>query len=127
MGLASEIRQVWSKQRVIDAILQRRAAALCLYTTRKEDPRLFCAAVSQFGTWHNALEAAGINARVRQIWSNDKVLERLRQLIRQSPGESVYKLDSNVAYAAARRFGSVNEAIEAAKRLERSNDSRCAQ
>ncbi|MCY2976962.1 MAG: hypothetical protein NTW52_20090 [Planctomycetota bacterium] len=114
LGLGSELSRKWTDQAVIDAILRRRAAGLSIYTTREEDSGLFGAAVNRFGTWHNALQAAGIDGRVREHWSEEKVIERLREHIKNSPGLNIRKIDSNLAYAATRRFGSLNKALEAA-------------
>ncbi len=76
LGLGSELRRLWTDQTVLDAILHRRAARLSLYATRREDNALFVAASLRFGSWHNALQALGIDARVREQWSEEKVLMR---------------------------------------------------
>jgi hypothetical protein len=114
LGLGSELPRKWTDQAVIDAILRRRAAGLSIYTTREEDCGLFGAAVNRFGTWHNALQAAGIDGRVREQWSEEKVIDRLREHMKNSHGQNIRKVDSNLAYAATRRFGSLNKALEAA-------------
>ena len=101
---------------MIDAILHRRALGLdlSLSVTGKEDSGLFGAAVNHFGTWHNALQAAGIEARVRQRWSEEKVVERLREHAVTIPLKNICKIDPNLARAAVRRFGSMDKAMEAA-------------
>jgi hypothetical protein len=116
LGLGSELRRRWTDQAVIDAILHRRALGLdlSLSVTRKEDSGLFGAAVNHFGTWHNALQAAGIEARVRQRWSKEKVVERLREHAVTIPLKNICKIDPNLARAAVRRFGSMDKAMEAA-------------
>jgi hypothetical protein len=114
LGLGSELRRSWTKQAVIDAILHRRAAGLNLYTTHREDKGLFCAAVKLFGNWQNALQAAGIETRVRERWSEEKVIKRLRELAKTTPLVNIRKIDFNLAFAAARRFGSLGKAMEAA-------------
>jgi hypothetical protein len=60
------------------------------------------------------LQAAGIDGRVREKWSEEKVIDRLREHMKNSPGQNIRKIDSNLAYAATRRFGSLNKALEAA-------------
>ena len=114
LGLGSELRRTWCKQTVVEAILHRRASGLSLYTTHHEDKGLFCAAVKLFGNWHNALQACGIEARVRERWSEEKVVERLREHAKTQPLANIRKVDTNLAYAAARRFGSISKAMEAA-------------
>ena len=114
LGLGSELRRIWTDQAVIDAILHRRAAGLNLYTTHLEDKGLYGAAVSRFGAWHNALKAAGIHTRVRERWSERKVIQRLRHYVKTAPGQNIHQLDSNLVYAAARRFGSLKKAMRAA-------------
>jgi len=114
LGLGSELRRTWTEQAVIDAILHRRASGLSLYTTHKEDKGLFCAAVKLFGSWHNALQAVGIDARVRERWSEEKVIARLRQHALTTPLKDIRKIDTNLVYAAARRFGSIENAMQAA-------------
>jgi hypothetical protein len=114
LGLGSEVRRMWTDQLVIDAILHRRASGLRLYKTHFEDKGLFSAAVNRFGNWHNALQAAGIQARVRERWSKDKVIERLREYAKTQPMANIRKIDFNLAFAASRRFGSIGKAMEAA-------------
>ena len=114
LGLGGELRRMWTDQAVLDAILYRRAAGFSLYATRREDNRLFVAAQSRFGSWHNALEIAGINARVRESWNKEKVIARLQQLATTTPVQDIRKIDSKLACAAARRFGSLAKAMEAA-------------
>ena len=115
LGLGSELRRLWTDQAVLDAILHRRAAGLSLYTTRREDNGLFVAAFHRFGSWLNALQAVGIDARVRESWSEEKVIQRLQQIQKTNPSRNIHKIDSNLACAAARRFGSVKKALEAAR------------
>jgi len=114
LGLGSELRRVWTDQAVVDAIHHRRAVGLSLYMTHHEDKGLFSAAVSRFGSWPNALKAAGIDARVRERWSKEKVIQRLREISETAPGQNIRHLDSNLAAAAARRFGSLTRALDAA-------------
>lgn len=119
LGLGSELPRKWTDQAVIDAILLRRASGRSIYTTREEDSGLFGAAVNRFGTWHNALQAAGIDGRVREHWTDEKVLARLREHMKNSNAnesfcKKIRQIDSNLAYAAARRFGSLHKAMEAA-------------
>ncbi len=85
-----------------------------IYTTGADDNGLFGAGASRFGTWHNALQAAGIDARIRESWSQEKVIEQLRHHVNSSPGQNIRQIDSNLVYAATRRFGSLSKALEVA-------------
>ncbi len=113
LGLGSEIRRKWTKQAVIDAIHHRRASGLRLYTTHREDKGLFSAAVGQFGNWPNALQAAGIEAKKRERWTDARIIERLLQ-INASQCRNLAKADNNLAAAAQRRYGSIEKALKAA-------------
>ena len=112
LGLGSELRRLWTDQAVLDAILHRRAAGLSLYATRREDNALFVAASLRFGSWHNALQTLGIDARVREQWSEEKVLMRIRQILHEIPIHRIRYVDSKLTCAAERRFGSIRRAVE---------------
>lgn len=116
LGLESELKRIWSDQAVIDTILYRRAAGLSLSIgeVRQEDSGLIRAAYSRFGGWHNALETAGIHARVREQWDERKVIDRIRHYVTVAAGQGIYKIDSKLVDAAARRIGSLKNAMKAA-------------
>ena len=114
LGLGKELRRLWTDQAVLDAILHRRAAGLSLYATRREDNSLFVAAFNRFGSWHNALQVVGIDARVREQWNEEKVLMRIRQILHEIPIHRIRYVDSKLACAAERRFGSIRRAVEIA-------------
>jgi hypothetical protein len=115
LGLGGELRRVWTDQAVIDAILLRRAEGKSIYTTREEDSGLFGAAVNRFGTWYNALQAAGIEGWVREKWNKEKVVERLQRLTKDKvPEWKIRRIDPKVASAALRHFGSLRKAMLAA-------------
>jgi len=114
LGLGKELRRLWTDQAVLDAILHRRAAGLSLYATRREDNALFVAAFNRFGSWHNALQVVGIDARVREQWNEEKVLMRIRQILHEIPVHRIRYVDSKLACAAERRFGSIRRAVEIA-------------
>lgn len=114
LGLGSELPRRWTKQSVVDAILERRANGHRLFKTCAEDKCLFRAGIKHFGNWEKALQAAGINETARQRWDDVKVIERLRMLSAKHPGEKVRRHDSNLAYAAEKRFGTLAKALQAA-------------
>jgi hypothetical protein len=114
LGLRGELRRKWTKQAVVEAILQRRAAGLRLYTTYKEDLRLFHAAVRHFGNWHLALQAAGIKCRCRERWTEEKIIQRLRHYAQTPTVKNVKRIDPRLAGSAMRQFGSLGKALEVA-------------
>lgn len=112
LGLSGELRRIWTDRTVIDAIVRRRASGLSIYMTLKEDIGLYTAAANRFGSWHSALQAAGIEGWVREQWSEEKVLERLRQLMNENiPAEKIRTLDTKVTAAARKRYGSLRRAM----------------
>lgn len=127
LGLGSELRRFWTNQKVIDAIILRRAEGLDLGATRDEDLSLFAAASGRFGSWNKALVAAGISAVVLEQWNDEKVLMRIRQLIDEIPARSIRRVDSKLTYAAERRFGSLRKAIKAARSETQVGKSRSVQ
>lgn len=114
LGLGNELRRSWTDQSIIEAILLRRASNQRIYKTHTEDKALFSAAVKHFGNWPNALQSAGIYCKFRKRWSKAIVVERLQNIASSFPGESIGKNDSNLVYNAARIFGSLGKAREAA-------------
>lgn len=114
LGLEDELPRQWNEHTVVEAICERRAAGHPLYQTCAEDKKLFRAGIKYFGSWEKALRAAGINETARQRWSEAKVIARLRELSAKFPGESIRRHDSNVAYAAEKRFGTLANALEVA-------------
>lgn len=125
LGLGSELRPKWTKQKVIDAILYRRALGLSLAASQRGDTRLYRAAVTQFGNWHNALQAAGIDGRIRERWSKEKVIERLRHHMHSAADQQFNRIDPRLADAARRRFGSLRKAIKAAGVARSPRKPRC--
>jgi hypothetical protein len=105
---------MWTPQKVIEAILRRRAEGHDLTATRYEDYGLFSAAKNRFGSFNKAVVAAGIDAEVREQWNEEKVLARIRQLIQEVPIDQIRRVDSKVTSAAERRFGSIRKAVEVA-------------
>lgn len=125
LGFGSELRRTWTKQKVIDAILHRRATGLCLAATLREDMGLYRAAATRFGSWHNALQAAGIDGRIRERWNKEKVIERLRHHMHIAADQKFNRIDSRLADAARRQFGSLRKAIVAAGVARNPRKPRC--
>jgi len=114
LGLGAELPRMWTHQKVIDAIVRRRAEGFDLGATRDDDHGLFVAASVRFGSWNKALVAAGIDAVLREQWDQEKVLVRIRQLIPEVPITRIRRMDTKLTCAAERRFGSLRKAVEVA-------------
>lgn len=115
LGLGSELRRMWTPQKVIEEIVRRRALGYDLSATCYEDQGLFVAARVRFGSWNKALVAAGIKVVLREQWDEEKVLTRIRQLIQEVPIHQIRHVDPKVTSAAKRRFGSIRKAVEVAQ------------
>jgi hypothetical protein len=127
LGLGSELRRMWTPQKVIEAIVHRRAEGFDLSATSYEDSGLFAAARIRFGSWNKALFAAGIDAVQREQWDEEKVLLRIRQLIDEVPIDRIRSVDSKLTSAAERRFGSIRKAVEVAQSQGTAREARKAQ
>ena len=114
LGLGSELPRMWTNQKVIEAIIRRRAEGSDMSATRFEDHGLFVAGKIRFGSWNKALVAAGIDAVLREQWNEEKVLIRIRQILHEIPIHRIRYVDSKLACAAERRFGSIRKAVEIA-------------
>ena len=74
----------------------------------KTDKLLFKAAIRYFGSWPNAVEAAGLPCVHRRQWSKEAVIEELRRWhLGHVPAAAI-------GYAAKQYFGSARAAWEAA-------------
>ena len=127
LGLGSELPRLWTNHKVIEAIIRRRAEGLDMSATRYEDHGLFVAARVRFGSWNKALVAAGIDAILREQWDEEKVLMRVLQLLDEIPMQRIRYVDSKLACAAERRFGSIRRAVEIAQSQTPAKKSRLAQ
>lgn len=111
----------WTRERIIRHILECEAEGRSLTTGRKGvDHRLYNAARRTFGSWRNAIVAAGI-APERVLswerWSPAKILAKIRLISRRNRPLSVMEMDQrygNVVSAARRHFGSWSKAVQAA-------------
>ena len=112
LGLESELPRMWTPQKVIEAIVHRRAEGCDLSATHYQDSGLFAAAIVRFGSWNKALVAAGIDAVLREQWDEEKVLMRIRQLLQEIPIKRIRHVDKKLVCAAERRFGSLQNAVE---------------
>lgn len=126
-GLAIRIhsrlsRRTWTRERVLRAIAERRSQGLPLNSNavQEADSSLEHAARKFFGTWHEALRAAGMDAeaiRLRVDWSRERVVEAIKaRLSRGLPvnSKAVQRTDSALDWAGRKFFGSWEDALRAA-------------
>jgi hypothetical protein len=111
-GLDSTPRRRWTKPMVLAAIRDHHARGT-LSRVWTEDLPLFGAACKRFGGWQNALAATGLTPRYRRRWSTERVICELRPWDGQTQ-HAVRLGDPRLAGAAARFFGSLQNAAKAA-------------
>ena len=112
----------WTREQIVREILRREAQALPLTPGSEEgvESSLYQAAARVFGSWRNAVMAAGISpqrACTHDQWAPARILSIIRNLSRRhrplSGGELKQRYGQLVA-AARRRFGSWTKAVVAA-------------
>jgi hypothetical protein len=111
-----------TRETVIRAIVRREQDGLPLNSeaVRRVSRPLHCGAIRHFGSWRNALQAAGINVAIvqrRREWDKAKIITRLRELCshrRSLRYPSVHRYDSGLCRAASLNFGSWCNALIAA-------------
>jgi hypothetical protein len=112
----------WTRERIIREILRRDATGLSLALggTRGVESTLYRAGLRVFGSWQNAVMAAGIaseRARMKDAWAASKILSTIRSLSRRQrpprPAE-LKRRYSHLVQAARRHFGSWSKAVIAA-------------
>jgi len=112
----------WTREKIIREILRRESAGQPLDVGGRDpvEYSLYNAAARVFGSWRNAVMAAGISpdkARVRDPWPPPRILASIRSLARRKrplrPTELKRRYYSLLA-AARRCFGSWPKAVVAA-------------
>lgn len=112
----------WTRERVIREILARETAGETLAASHKKGvgSRLYQAGTRMFGSWRNALLAAGISparARLTERWPPEKVISTIIVLSRKERPLGPTELRRRHGYlvrAAQRHFGSWAKAVAAA-------------
>lgn len=106
-------RERWSKNRVLER-LRVWAERYGGSNLREVDPNLSAAASRLFGSYHAALQAAGLEPPTR-YWTQARVVAAIQdRYIARSPLNIEGLGDLRLALAAKRRFGSWQAAVEAA-------------
>lgn len=119
----TSINRRWNKDEVIVEILNRKTSGLPLnsLSIRKTDHKLLSAAGRWFGSWENAIKAAGLDyLPLYDEWSDKQVLVDINKRIKDGlsiRGHDVY-LDNSKLYAAKSRFKSWREAVSSAGLLD---------
>ncbi|MGE5594310.1 MAG: helix-turn-helix domain-containing protein [Betaproteobacteria bacterium] len=115
-------RDSWTKEMVIEGIRQaaREGQDLAAHRMQKWNSSLVATGQRLFGSWREALIAAGyapdLIQRVHE-WTNEEILERIRMLAANGADLSdrtASAYDAGFQAAASKRFGSWAAALEAA-------------
>lgn len=112
-GLESELRQEWTKSIAVQALRSWHRQGREMNSVSREHRRLYWAARRLFGSWANALSAAGLESRPRRKWSPERVLAELRRLD-SIPGMNIWVHDNALVTVANKYFGSLRQARLAA-------------
>ena len=111
-GFQPQPRRKWTREMLITAIREHEQHGT-LSKVWKHDKVLFSAANKHFGGWQKALAIAGLTPRTIERWSKERIIAELRYWDGQSR-HAVRLQDQSLLGAAARFFGSVEEATKAA-------------
>lgn len=101
----------WTKQKVIEEIRRCYRPGTSLKISTPEHRPLRNAACRCFGSWHEAMRAAGLKP-YRNKWSKDRVVEELRR--RYPMEKNLWMNNPHLAEAAQRYFGGRAKALAAA-------------
>ncbi len=105
-------RRTWSKEGVIEAIVDRQRHGLALSTIWREERSLYSAGGRLFGSWPEALHAAGIALPERKTWTRQDVIRELRSRFRRGVSRSrFWAANPELAAAAKRVFGGKRRAL----------------
>ena len=112
-GIESPLRQRWTCNRIIEAIQDWYPGGHPQASVWSHNRNLTAAATRYFGTWHQALRAAGIEPKCR-LWTAERVLTALRAWQQNDPQTGLWIADKGLAVAAKKYFGSHEKALLAA-------------
>jgi len=112
----------WNRKRIIESILEREKDGLPLNLGGRDriDSALYQAGTRIFGSWANAVEAAGVSSErvfAGKQWPPAQILRAIRTLARRKRPPSVTELETRnptLVAAARRTYGSWSKAVIAA-------------
>ncbi len=115
----------WTPERVLRAMRSRRrqGQSLAYRVVHLEDTGLAKAAERGFGSWDQALRAAGLNPRLmrgNEAWDPDQVLARIREAVRNTPPAELRLRDKRLVAIASLYFRGWRTALEVAGVVPRS-------
>jgi hypothetical protein len=114
LGIPSPQPRQWTQAKITEAIRRRHEQGLSLgKSAGYEDSGLVSAAYYHFGSWTKALIAAGVQTSGLK-WTPQTVIRELRAWYRFPKGKRPPR-DWNLYAAAIRRFGSIRNALVAAR------------
>jgi hypothetical protein len=115
------MRTRWTREKILRYILEREADGRALNAGGEGiDPLLYSAARRIFGSWRNAIIAAGIppeRVMTWERWSPARILAKIRQISRRRRPLTTDQVEHryhNLVTAARRHFGSWSKAVLAA-------------
>ena len=112
---SKEQPQRWTRERVVEAIVDRQRQGLTISTIWREERSLYSAGARLFGGWPEALRAAGIALPERKKWSRQDVIRELRHRFRRGVSRSrFWAANPELAAAAKRVFGGKRRALACA-------------
>ncbi|MAE40169.1 MAG: hypothetical protein CML07_04490 [Psychrobacter sp.] len=111
----------WSRRRVVEAIQDRHVRGRSIkHADWKNDRSLACAATRYFGSWYDAVRAAGLAHAVEQSeprpkWNKEKVIHAIQARHKAGlPLTGVRNRDASLFDAAVTHFGCWGKALVAA-------------
>ena len=118
-------RGYYTDEKIAHMIAQLRQSGADLSDpgARKAAPKLYAAALGRYGTWYDALEAAGINAEeyrrqvIKGYWTEHRILDMVKSLGASGEDLSYTHIESekgDLLSAAMKRFGSWENAVKKA-------------
>ncbi|MAE40170.1 MAG: hypothetical protein CML07_04495 [Psychrobacter sp.] len=110
-GIDPPQHKSWTKTKVVAAIRERQQKGLSLTSVWQDDRLLYRGAICRYGTWNDALAAAGIQFE-RTKWSKPLILAELNAWRRDHPDStSIVRDNRRLAVAARKYFGSLEKAF----------------
>ncbi len=114
-------KRIWQEEMIIEHILFRKdRERLNSHYYATNYPDVYAAAERLFGSWKNAIEAAGLDyskVRIYRRWSREKVIKQIKEAHTKGKpinSSAMQKSDKPLYMAAIKRFGNWENAVKAA-------------